>query len=716
MKTKMLLLIVFIFSVWFSVIGQSTWIYNLSSCNGGIYSLVNDYVAGIRDAAIGADGSLYLLTKKWDGDYYFIQKYDLATDTVVWEIYNLNDPPTRIKATPDSGCIFFTNHWSFPNNMTEIKKYNKNGLPGWTVQLGYLFNGGHWTWDVIPNNAGNYFALVYSFPPGVDSLFEYNNLGIAVDSLAMPAQGGRSLFQMPNNDLIVQFPTNLLRMDLSGSAVWNFPGQVDLISYDTSAIFVCDTNNSFSVIKKINPLNGALVWTDTINQPAITSIDATSDGGVIISTGIPLTYYSTSTPPPHMSGELIKLDSNGNVQWDKTYLFNEYGLSYVKELNPGNFLTSGTYMSSRLDCPSCLATPCALIATADSAGNSILETISYMWPGDANHDTIMNASADILYTVMALGHTGPVRNIAFDGTMVPSELSAYAFDWPSSFPNGVNVKHADFDNSGIVDTADVNIYMRYHQLWCGCDLSWRSSQQLFSTQPDFIIQPEKDSVAPGDIMRFYVIAGSASLPVDSVYGIAFFAFYDYWNTNMSPSNFTLYNSDFGTLGANLYAGGSDTGMCGIRMAFCRTDSVNVYQLYDTLGVIEITSNSAITLPVSFAIQIASFYSMTLSTSQVNFNLVSNPVVIDPALVSVNEHQNADVTIFPNPANKFLMLDNLEEGKKELCIYNLRGQKIKTLVSYERSFRMPVNDLENGVYTLLVSSNDEKVYKKFSVNH
>src|SRR6185436_4799122 len=131
---------------------------------------------------------------------------------------------------------------------TAIRKYNKNGLPGWTVQL---LNGSHDTHDVIPNNAGNYFALVNSFPPAVDSLYEYNYLGVAVDSLAMPAQEGRSLFQMPNNDLIVQFPTYLLRMDFSGNTVWNFPGQVDLISYDTSAVFVCDTTNAFSIIKKI---------------------------------------------------------------------------------------------------------------------------------------------------------------------------------------------------------------------------------------------------------------------------------------------------------------------------------------------------------------------------------------------------------------------------------------------------------------------------------
>src|SRR6185436_7317668 len=179
MNSKKLLLIIFILSIWCRVIGQSTWIYNLSGHNGGIYTLTYDYVCGIGDAAIGADGSLYLLTKKWDGDYYYIQKYDLVTDTVVWEI-NFNDPPVRIKATPDSGCIFFTNHWNFPNNTTAIRKYNKNGLPGWTVQL---LNGSHDTHDVIPNNAGNYFALVNSFPPAVDSLYEYNYLGVAVDSL-----------------------------------------------------------------------------------------------------------------------------------------------------------------------------------------------------------------------------------------------------------------------------------------------------------------------------------------------------------------------------------------------------------------------------------------------------------------------------------------------------------------------------------------------------
>jgi hypothetical protein len=355
------------------------------------------------------------------------------------------------------------------------------------------------------------------------------------------------------------------------------------------------------------------------------------------------------------------------------------------------------------------------MATADSTGNSILETIDYMWPGDANHDTLMNACADILYTVMALGKTGPVRNIAFE-PMIYMEPSAYAFDWSSSFPNGVNVKHADFNNDGMVDTADVNIYMQWHQLWGSTDLSWRSPQQVSSSQPELYIQPEKDTVVSGDVMRFYVIAGSASVPFDSVYGIAFYSWYNTSVIVWTPANFTLWNSDFGTVGTDLYAGASDTGMCGIRMAFCRLDSANVYQLHDTLGTIEFTSFPGMPISTTFTFQISSFYAMTASTSQVNFNLITYPVVINPAPVSINEHQNPDASVFPNPANNFLTLTNLKEGKKELIIYNLHGQKIKTLISYERNFRMPVNELDNGVYTLVVSSNDGERNYKFGVQH
>ncbi|HKR03965.1 MAG TPA: T9SS type A sorting domain-containing protein [Bacteroidia bacterium] len=728
MISKKLLLIIFILSVWCRVNGQSTWIYNLSyHTTDGFSMLDNDNVSGIQVAAISPDSSVYMIAKIWPDHFYYLYKFDLTTDTIAWSMYlqldNITSYITDIKSTADSGFIFYLN--DIDNGGTgevwsTIYKYDKNGNIQWSDTLPEIPPyGGHWTYDVIQNNAGNYFALLVRYLPGVTYLlYEYDNSGTIIDSL--PVQG-RSLFQMPNNDLLIQQTNQLFRMDLSGNIAWTLPGAINLISWDTSAVFICnpDTTNGIAVIKKVNPQNGGILWTDTINQPNITSIDGTSDGGVIISTGIPVTYSSQNYPPPNMNGQLIKLDLAGTIQWSKTYVFNEYGFSFIKELSPGNYLTSGTYYATDFFSPVAALTPNAFIATIDSAGNSILETTSYMWPGDANHNDTMYAPEDVLYTGIALGKTGPRRIIAADTLFGPWIGSAYAFDWTSLFPNGVNVKHADFDNNGVVDTADVNLYLSTPILWDGYILSWRSSSQLFSTQPDFVLQPEKDSVAPGEVMRFYVIAGNAAQPIDSVYGIAFSAYYDYYLTDMSVPSITISNSDFGILGTN-FLGLSSGAPAGsdIRMVFSKTDNLNAYNLYDTLGVIELTAYSGITSPQAFALQISSFYALTNSTSPVAFNTINGSVVIDAGLVNIEANAlNSEINIFPNPVRDKVKIKSPALKIEKIEIRDVMGKTVLTKIFADKeNIQIDVDDLDNGVYFLKVYADKKAANFKFVLNN
>ncbi|HKR03964.1 MAG TPA: T9SS type A sorting domain-containing protein [Bacteroidia bacterium] len=726
MISKILLLIIFIFSVCNRINGQTTWMYpvNHQNYNGLNFSPLHDDVCGIIDLDISPDSSLYFLARTASGGEKGIYRYDLAADSVAMylgltSLLSYKEIISNVRATPDSGFIFGSSSWltGGPGQFhTSIKKYTKNASQEWSVYMDIINpTGGHWTNHVMPNNAGNYFALVYSQFP-TDTLYEINNLGIVIDSLPLPwsGHGYRALFQMPNNDLLMEQNTQLVRMDLSGNTIWTFPGSFNLLSFDSSSIFVCDTGNSFSIIKKINPLAGSLVWTDTISQINISSIDGTSDGGVIMSVGVePLSGFSAA--PAQMDGQLIKTDANGNMQWTKTYTFNEYGLSFVKEISPGNYITSGTYYVSDIDNPQ-MCSSNAFIATVDSAGNSILEAASYMWPGDANDNDTLFAPEDILYTVMASGKSGPVRNTPLDWWPI-WHFSSYAFDWSSSFANGVNVKHADFDNSGMIDTADVNMYMAYPQLWYLNELyPLRTPEQTFSTQPDFILQPENDTVDPGDVMRFYVIAGSTSLPVDSVFGIAFLALYDYLNTDMNQPVVTISNSDFGIPGTNM--SGAGLGMGEFRMVFCRTDSTNVYQLHDTLAVIELTANSGITSPTSFSFQFFSFYSMTLSTSKVGFNLVSNPVMIDPALVNIKENTlNNEINIFPNPVKHKIKIQSSTLEIEKIEIRNVMGEVIvhKALADIKNA-ETDLSNLENGMYFLKVYTNKKTEDIKFIVNH
>ena len=52
----------------------------------------------------------------------------------------------------------------------------------------------------------------------------------------------------------------------------------------------------------------------------------------------------------------------------------------------------------------------AFVASLDSEGNGLLQTTTLMWPGDANNNQNYSFVDDALYTMVALGDTGPKRD------------------------------------------------------------------------------------------------------------------------------------------------------------------------------------------------------------------------------------------------------------------------------------------------------------------
>ena len=419
-----------------------------------------------------------------------------------------------------------------------------------------------------------------------------------------------------------------------------------------------------------------------------------------------------------MNGDLIKTDASGNIMWSNNYSFPYYGLSTVKQLPSGKYITGGTYhvcdMYTLFE-----RDYSAFISVLDSSGNGVLQTTSYIWPGDANHNDSIYFAEDILYTALAFGNTGPaIDTLAPNFYPVFWEKNNYAVDWLQSFPNGVNYKHADYNGDGAVDITDINSLLNSAGLFLTpTPVFYRNASTTFSTQPVFILKAEKDTVAPGDLMRFYIVAGNNFTPVDSVYGIAFSSHYDESLTDTSLVNINFTVSDFGIPGTNLLAADKNY-VNGGEMYFVisRTDNQNVYLLNDTLGVIELKANAGITTQQTLDLQITSFESITHNTSKVLFNSIGGSVIIDPNLLSIKENQNTAVKVYPNPADKYLFVNDLSKCEKQISIYNLLGEKIKNIYSSASNLKIPVSNLQSGIYNLIISSNEELIHTKFLVRH
>ncbi|MFI5218202.1 MAG: T9SS type A sorting domain-containing protein [Bacteroidia bacterium] len=706
------------------VSSQPTWLHPLYYHPSNGWGWV-DFTCGIWYADNCPDGSVYFLAKYHPGLGSILHKYDWLNQNISWSVPlgSVTGATGRnfcefVRPTADSGCITAVNRLNVGGELsTTIIKFSKLGVIEWTDSMYYPFDY-VWTEDIIQNSAGNYYAVISHYN---DSLFEYDNSGTIVSASLLQITGGiRRFFEVSGGDLLLQDRDSLYRRQSSGNTVWSVPVSDFELSYFTpNFVFLCDTDtvNSFSIIRKINTLNGNVNWTDTLSYGFITSITATSDDGAIISVGRVLNMNPIGLPPSTLPGYLIKLDSLGNTQWSQSYSFGEYGLSYVSELYPGFYLTGGTYNASSFWGAGGAYSPNGFITTIDSAGNGLLQNTSYMWPGDANHNDTIWASEDLLFTVLALGSTGPVRNTPppFPGAFW-WEQSSFAFDWTGQYPNGVNHKHADFDNNGVVNNVDIQQYWP-PILWYPHPISYQRIQQpySFSTLPDLLLLPEKDTVAPGEIMRFHIIAGNQALPFDSICGISFHPAYWHLNTDTSFFNAVFYNNTLGDTTANFLALSFDYPGEYLTM-FCRTDHQNAYQFSDTLGYVELKANPSITSLTVFDYMSVDGYALTSSTSHVYFNFITPSVIIDPSLVNVDENiSGSEITIFPNPVTYELMVYGLQLPVS-LKVFDVLGNEIFSNRVTTTNYKLQTRSWKNGIYFLKISSENKSENFKFTVQH
>jgi len=76
----------------------------------------------------------------------------------------------------------------------------------------------------------------------------------------------------------------------------------------------------------------------------------------------------------------------------------------------------------------------------------------------------------------------------------------------------------------------------------------------------------------------------------------------------------------------------------------------------------------------------------------------------------DEHLN-NVSIYPNPANDFIKIKSIK-NIKEITIYNVAGQKIKTfLVKNSNTNTINTTNLNSGFYYLRITTEKEKIIKK-----
>jgi len=712
-----------------TVHSQSTWLKPLVHWSNGGWGWA-DHACGLIDAANAPDSTVYLVTKINPGYLTMLYKYDWKNQDTIWS-YPIGGKCgafcTRwcdfVKATADSGCITATNRPYLLGGGSEacILKFSKTGQVQWADTFSVLTLVYPWINDIIINNAGNYYAVLSNT---ADTLLEYDASGNILSVMPLPVSRCRRIRQTANGDLLILCEDSLFRWQFSGNTPWSVPVErFELSAWNDDFTFLCDSDQAFPihVARMVDAVTGNVVWADTVPYLHIASVTATADRGAILGVGQFLALGLNGTPPDTLTGHVIKLDSLGNVEWDQAYGFSEFGFHRVVELAPGFYMTAGTHNANNMWSVGGATSPNAFLATLDSAGNGLIQTTSYMWPGDANHNDTILATEDILYTVQALGSTGPVRNTPSPPVwgLLLSE-SSFAFDWTGKYPNGVNHKHADFDNSGTVDNADIQQYFTSTYPFYGLPVSYYRPCQPApgpesSATPEVGLIPAKDTVAPGDTMRFYLVAGTAGMPFDSLCGLALHAGYPDYLVDTAFFNAVFYNNVLGDTAVNLLTASGVFPGDYLVMA-CRTDHQNVFQFADTLGFVELRANPNITTLQLFDYWSADAYAITGSAYRAGLTLNTPSVVIAPPLTTGASIPGPGISLFPNPADEALVIDHLPVDAL-VSVFDVLGNCVTTADQPHPRVSLKTASWPDGLYILRIqSSTRDSHYLRFVVQH
>lgn len=94
-------------------------------------------------------------------------------------------------------------------------------------------------------------------------------------------------------------------------------------------------------------------------------------------------------------------------------------------------------------------------------------------------------------------------------------------------------------------------------------------------------------------------------------------------------------------------------------------------------------------------------------------IITNTTSNTNSAVGINENENTLLTVYPNPANKSISFvgANVEKG----IIFDLSGKKIVTLASVINN-SIPCNELENGVYTIILTTDKGQFTQRLIIQH
>lgn len=473
------------------------------------------------------------------------------------------------------------------------------------------------------------------------------------------------VFEYRNGILVGNYVRDLMVVVLSGTTALTFPN--------------ANTGTSFSVYTCPGQTNTVTLG---FNDPTATD-----------------SVYVTVMPPTLPGWTFSTSSSNGlgaattTISWTTPSGMNPATL-------PQFFIRIRTRDNA---CPNASADFGLVVRTRQCLADSV-------WPGDANGDFTVNIY-DPLAIAIASGQTGATRIGATTTWMAQA-----CAPWTNNFiTNNTNMKHADCDGNGTVNTTDMVAVTANYSLSHPKGTSGTHAKT--TGLPDLYLDIAGIHFIAGSSVSIPIKLGSSMAPMNNIYGLATSFIVD-GITLTTPPTITYTSSWIGN-STNTLSFTKDKANNVLDWAYCRTNQTNI----SGQGIIAYLN---LTIPVgtpsNTTFQILIDEQMTrlidnngLIITQYNLN---NASAITEAGVNVHNNylEKHNLMVIPNPSIKDAVLQlSIQQSNAvvDMIITDIAGkivyQHSENKTSGKQIINLP-NELSGGIYMISVDVDGTRINK------
>jgi hypothetical protein len=415
------------------------------------------------------------------------------------------------------------------------------------------------------------------------------------------------------------------------------------------------------------------------NSITVSFVDSTLTDSVyakIIPTPTP-GFSFTSTPAPGLGS------GSTTISWTTPSTFNPSTLPYF-------------YINILARDNACPGNAFAYYAILVKTAQCNTDTV---WAGDANADYTVNMY-DPLAIAVAYNKTGALRPGA-----TTAWQAQYCTNWTDTFSNGVNMKHADCNGNGTVDTFDL---AAVYTNWGNVHVKGGGIKAKTTGVPDLYFDIAGINFYPGATVSVPIKLGNSVSPMNNMYGLA---------SKITIGGVTLASAPTITYPGSWIGSGGNT------LKFLKSiNPNNIAWAYARRDHQNISGNGTIAM-LNFIIPSNAVVGSTLSLDFDNSRIVNNALVeitgyneVDTfALVTPVSVNDINTTInyaavVPNPSqnNASLQLMLAERGSLNMSIVDMVGKlvyyKEMFLEKGENNIGLPSSSLVAGSYLIRLHDN------------